>query len=86
LTEQLTLAFEDAADLMIGQHLIDLVDDAGYLTSDLAGIAERLGTEVAHIERVLSVLQTFDPAGVCARTLGECLALQLKEQNRFDPQ
>jgi RNA polymerase sigma-54 factor len=37
------------------------------------------------VERVLAVVQTFEPSGVFARSLGECLALQLKEQNRYDP-
>jgi RNA polymerase sigma-54 factor len=70
---------------MIGQHLIDLVDEAGYLSGDLTAIAEKLGTSVAEVESVLSLLQTFDPAGVCARNLTECLAIQLRELNRYDP-
>ena len=86
LSQQLPLALPHHADLMIGQHLIDLVDEAGYLPGDLGAIGERLGADQEHIERVLGVLQTFDPPGVFARSLAECLALQLKEQNRFDPQ
>jgi len=70
---------------MIGQYLIDLVDEAGYLAGDLAGIAEKLGAPQAEVEAVLAVLQTFDPPGVCARNLTECLAFQLKERDRFDP-
>ncbi len=82
---QLPLAFKDPVDLLVGQHLIDLVDDAGYLNADLQELAEKLGATLAMMERVLSVVQTFEPSGVFARTLGECLALQLKEQNRYDP-
>jgi RNA polymerase sigma-54 factor len=85
LAEQLALAVSDPARRMIGQYLIDLVDEAGYLNGDLAVVAERLGTSVAEVEAVLALLQGFDPAGVCARGLNECLALQLKERNRFDP-
>ena len=70
---------------MIGQYLIDLVDEAGYLAGDLASVAEKLGASVAEVEAVLAVLQTFDPAGICARNLTECLAIQLKERDRFDP-
>jgi RNA polymerase sigma-54 factor len=70
---------------MIGQHLIDLVDEAGYMTGDLAAIAEKLGAPVAAVEAVLKILQGFDPAGVCARNLTECLTNQLKERDRFDP-
>jgi RNA polymerase sigma-54 factor len=85
LAEQLALAVTDPARRMIGQYLIDCVDEAGYLSADLATIAEKLGASVAEIETVLATLQTFDPAGVCARNLTECLALQLKERDRFDP-
>jgi RNA polymerase sigma-54 factor len=85
LREQLTLEITDPVRRMIGNYLIDLVDEAGYLTSDLATIAEKLGTSVTDIEAVLGILQGFDPPGVCARDLAECLAIQLKEQNRYDP-
>ena len=85
LAEQLALAITDPARRMIGQYLIDLVDEAGYLTGDLAAVAEKLGAPLAEIEAVLAILQTFDPAGVCARNLTECLAIQLKERDRFDP-
>ena len=85
LAEQLALAIADPARRMIGQHLIDLVDEAGYLTGDLAAVAEQLGAPLAEVEAVLAILQGFDPAGVCARNLTECLAIQLKERDRFDP-
>src|SRR5947209_9936815 len=83
--EQLALAVVDPARRMIGQYLIDLVDEAGYLNGDLALVAEKLGAPAAEIDAVLAILQGFDPPGVCARNLSECLAIQLKEQNRFDP-
>ena len=85
LREQLTLAIADPVRRMIGQYLIDLVDEAGYLSGDLATAAEKLGTSVTEIEAVLRILQTFDPPGVCARDLAECLTIQLKERNRYDP-
>ena len=85
LGEQLALAVADPVRRMIGQHLIDLVDEAGYFTGDLDAVAENLGAPIAEVEAVLSVVQTFDPAGVCARSLTECLAIQLKERDRFDP-
>src|SRR6202158_4481567 len=85
LREQLTLAIANPARRMIGQYLIDLVDEAGYLNADLTTVAERLGTSVAEIEAVLGILQGFDPPGICARDLAECLAIQLKERDRYDP-
>ncbi|MDO8534178.1 MAG: RNA polymerase factor sigma-54 [Xanthobacteraceae bacterium] len=85
LARQLTLAITDPVQRMIGQHLIDLVDEAGYVRGDLAAIAEKLGAPLPEIEAVLAILQIFDPPGVCARDLAECLAIQLKERDRYDP-
>jgi RNA polymerase sigma-54 factor len=85
LAEQLALAVVDPIRRMIGRHLIDLVDEAGYLTENLAEVAEKLGGSPAEVEAVLAILQGFEPPGVCARNLTECLAIQLKERDRFDP-
>jgi RNA polymerase sigma-54 factor len=85
LAEQLVLAVVDPARRMIGQYLIDLVDEAGYLTGDLAHVADKLGARPADVEAMLATLQSFDPPGVGARNLTECLAIQLRERNRFDP-
>ena len=85
LRQQLVIAIAQPSRRMIGQYLIDLIDEAGYLGADLAAAAEKLGTSVKEVEAVLGILQTFDPTGICARDLAECLALQLKERNRFDP-
>ncbi|MEQ8823142.1 MAG: RNA polymerase factor sigma-54 [Filomicrobium sp.] len=86
LTDQLSTAALDPAGRLIGQHLIDLVDEAGYLPADLDDLVEKLGATDELVDCTLEALQTFDPPGVFARSLGECLALQLKEQNRYDPQ
>jgi len=85
LHAQLATATGDAVDRMIGAHLIDLADDDGYMRADLDEIADQLGVERARVERVLGITQTFDPSGVMARNLPECLALQLQEKNRLDP-
>jgi RNA polymerase sigma-54 factor len=85
LTAQLFMHFRDPSDILIGQHLIGTVNEAGYLTSNPASIAETMGTDVSHVERVLVVLKTFDPVGVFAADLKDCLRLQLLDQNRFDP-
>lgn len=85
LAEQLPLIVASQAERLVGQMLIDMVDEAGYVTVDLAALADRLGAPVAMVEHVLAQLQTMDPPGVFARSLAECLALQLKEQNRYDP-
>jgi RNA polymerase sigma-54 factor len=85
LAEQMALAISDPAQRMIGRYLVDMVDETGYLTGDLDMVADKLGAKRSDVEGVLTILQTFDPPGVCARSLTECLALQLKERNRYDP-
>jgi len=85
LTTQLTLDIHDPADRAIGLALIDSLDEAGYVMGGLEPVAERLGCEVARVEGVLKRLQQFDPPGIFARNLKECLALQLLDRNRLDP-
>ncbi|MFQ5984039.1 MAG: RNA polymerase factor sigma-54 [Alphaproteobacteria bacterium] len=85
LLDQLNMDLLDPAERIIGVHLIDMIDEAGYLTADLASAAELLGCGLDRLEATLAKLQGFDPAGVFARSLKECLALELKDRNRLDP-
>ena len=85
LIEQIGADLPDLADRVIAFHLLDQLDEAGYLRGGLDGVAERLGCSAARVERVLARLQEFDPPGVFARDLPECLALQLQDRNRLDP-
>jgi RNA polymerase sigma-54 factor len=72
-------------DLLIAEQLIDRIDETGYFLASLAETAQRLGIPLADAERILAIIQIFDPAGVGARNLAECLALQAKDANRYDP-
>jgi RNA polymerase sigma-54 factor len=85
LHNQLNIAGFSAADRLIGARLIDETDEAGYLRASLADIAEALGADEANVEAVLAVCQGFEPTGVMARSIPECLTLQLKDRGRFDP-
>jgi RNA polymerase sigma-54 factor len=85
LVEQLHLDLPAGPERLIGLHLIDLVEDTGYLREPLEEVAARLGCPLAAVEAVLQRLQQFDPPGVFARSLKECLALQLREADRLDP-
>jgi RNA polymerase sigma-54 factor len=85
LLAQLNVEVVDPVDRIIATHLIDLLDDSGYLTGDIAQIAEVLNCDVSRVEATLDTLQRLDPPGVFARSLKECLALQLRERNRLDP-
>jgi RNA polymerase sigma-54 factor len=85
LEQQLGIEVADPTERLVGLQIIDLIDDAGYVQGDLNALAERLGCTFELVEAVLRKLQQFDPVGVAARTLAECLALQLKELDRLDP-
>src|SRR6218665_1294703 len=85
LEEQIQLEFDTAGDRAIARVLGDYLDEAGYIRADLPALAERLGCALARIEDILDTLQRLDPAGLFARSLSECLALQLREKDRLDP-
>jgi RNA polymerase sigma-54 factor len=85
LLDQLALAVADPVRRLIGQFLVDSLDEAGYLRIDVAATAAQLGTSEAVVEEMIAVLQGFEPAGIGARDLAECLALQLKDKDRYDP-
>jgi len=78
-------AVVSGVDQVIAAHLIDLIDEAGYLQANLLEVATRLSVPLARVEAVLAQIQTLDPTGVGARDLAECLALQAKEADRYDP-
>jgi RNA polymerase sigma-54 factor len=85
LHDQLNVSGMNPAERAIALVLIDGVDEGGYLRADLLDIAERLGCDLSKVEAVLVRLQGFEPTGVAARSVRECLALQLAERNRLDP-
>jgi RNA polymerase sigma-54 factor len=74
-----------SVDLAIAEAIIDQIDETGWLLVPLRDIADRLGIPLSHAERVIEIVHGFDPAGVGARSLAECLALQAKDANRYDP-
>ncbi|MGH7116902.1 MAG: RNA polymerase factor sigma-54 [Stellaceae bacterium] len=85
LLEQIGTDLSGQGDQLIALHLLDLLDEAGYLSGALDSVALLLGCPLARVEAVLARLQQFDPSGVFARDLPECLALQLRDRNRLDP-
>ena len=85
LGEQLRLGFADRADRLIGAYLIALLEPSGRLGTEPAEIARALGVELSQIEAVRARMMAFDPPGMFARSLAECLAAQLRERNRLDP-
>jgi RNA polymerase sigma-54 factor len=71
--------------LFLVQQIIEQIEPTGYLGEDLLATAHRLGVPMAEMEEALAALQRFDPTGVGARDLSECIALQAKEADRYDP-
>lgn len=85
LRAQLGPKLKSPAERMVAQHLIDNLNDAGYLCVDCAQIAAQLGTTENFVLGVLDLAQKCEPTGVFARDVRECLALQLREKDRLDP-
>lgn len=84
LTQQLHVAFADDRDRTIGGLLIDRLDESGYLRHSVGDLAERLGCSDERVDKLLKRMKGFDPTGVFAADLSECLALQLDEQGKLD--
>ena len=85
LHAQVGAAGRDDRKIFIARAIIERLDEAGYLTEPLREVADTLGIPLAEAERALGLVQTLDPAGVGARNLAECLAIQAREADRYDP-
>lgn len=85
LEAQLTVACADPRGRFIGRAIIEAIDEQGYLRENVDDIARRLGAAPDAVEAILAIVQGFEPSGVGARDLAECLAIQLKERDRLDP-
>ena len=85
LSEQIRLTFRDAQDRLIAGAMLAMLEPSGRLTVDVFAMAARLGCPPAKVEAVRQCLMRFDPAGMFAADLAECLAAQLAEKNRLDP-
>jgi RNA polymerase sigma-54 factor len=85
VAQQVPFLLHDPVDILVARHLTDLLDDCGYIPDELDEVAATLGKPAGAVEAVLLKLQSLEPPGIFARSLGECLALQLRSRNRFDP-
>jgi RNA polymerase sigma-54 factor len=83
--EQIRLSFADHADQLIAAHILALLEPSGRLGAEPAAIADALGVPLERVERVRAAMMRFEPVGMFARSLAECLAVQLAERNRLDP-
>ncbi len=85
LEAQIGAVAGDERTAFMARTLIGLLDEAGYLATPLREIAELLDAPLAEVEATLVLVQSLDPTGVGARNLAECLALQAREADRYDP-
>ncbi len=85
LTNQLSMSINDHMERLIALHLIGMLDETGYISGDLYQVADVLDCDIKGVEEVLEKLQNFDPPGIFARDLAECLKLQLRDLDRLDP-
>lgn len=85
LLKQVQMSGFNPADSLIASQLVEETDDIGYCRAEIPELAANLGASEEHILAVLKQCQTFEPTGIMARSVNECLALQLAERDRFDP-
>lgn len=85
LAEQVAVSIHEPVGRLIAIYLVDLVGETGYLPPSLDDVPRTLGVTAEEVSIILDILQTFEPTGVFARSLQECLALQLAERKRLNP-
>jgi RNA polymerase sigma-54 factor len=85
LYDQLGVDFQDPVEKLIGAHLIEMLDETGYFLGDLNDVVEAMDCGLELVKAVFEKLRQFDPPGVFGCTLADCLALQLRDQDRLDP-
>ncbi|MBL7070434.1 MAG: hypothetical protein ISS27_03055 [Candidatus Omnitrophica bacterium] len=85
LLRQLGMFAEDDSAIKIGEEIIWNLDENGYLKVSLDEVAATLNQPIEKVEKTLELIQKFDPPGVAARNISECLLIQLKMNNESDP-
>jgi RNA polymerase sigma-54 factor len=85
LLEQINIDLADPSERAVAMLLMEQLDESGYFTGDIEALSRRAGCTASRVEATLRRLQKFDPPGIFARDLAECLAQQLRERNRLTP-
>ncbi len=85
LLRQLGMFSQTDKELLIGQEIIGNIDDNGYLKATLTEICHKLNVSLNEAEKTLALIQQFDPAGVASRNIQECLLIQLKLSQNYNP-
>lgn len=84
LKEQLFLTPVNPKKVKILEYIIDNINENGYLTVDTKNISERFSISLEESEKMINIIQAFDPSGICARDISECLIIQLRNKDIHD--
>ena len=83
LTNQLNMEIRNVLEKKVGQYIIDRIDDAGYFSEEESKISKNLGVKENTVKNVIEKLRSFDPPGIFAKNLSQCLLIQLKERGQY---
>lgn len=84
LKTQINIAFENKKDIELAEHICSFIDKDGYIKTPYETISETLNANIKDVQRIINILKTFDPLGVCAKDIGECLSIQLKSRDDIE--
>lgn len=84
LKTQINIAFDNKKDIELAEHICSFIDKDGYIKTPYEAISETLNANIKDVQRIINILKTFDPLGVCAKDIGECLSIQLKSRDDIE--
>lgn len=84
LKTQINIAFDNKKDIELAEHICSFIDKDGYIKTPYETIPETLNANIKDVQRIINILKTFDPLGVCAKDIGECLSIQLKSRDDIE--
>ena len=84
LKTQINIAFDNKKDIELAEHICSFIDKDGYIKTPYETISETLNANIKDVHRIINILKTFDPLGVCAKDIGECLSIQLKSRDDIE--
>lgn len=84
LKTQINIAFDNKKDIELAEHICSFIDKDGYIKTPYETISETLNANIKDVQRIINILKTFDPLGVCSKDIGECLSIQLKSRDDIE--
>ena len=85
LDAEILTSKSDARTIELAEEIAGFIDESGYLKTPLADIAMSCDADINELEKALELIQSFDPPGIGARDLAECLRIQLKRKGKLTP-